>query len=177
MDPVVLLSQIGACPEQVGEKGFQRECLCLPFKCYLLPFVWIITNILYSSLSSLYLFIFFMLKTFHLLHVVTIQPLVIDLLHVFVLSTTCLCLLHQGLQQYLDFCRFEFRRFSIITMFPNFVAFFTLSLHFVTTAHHLVSFIVQSLNRSCSACTVFEIVCIESLIFVIKHINTTYFCD
>jgi hypothetical protein len=47
-----------------------------------------------------------------------------------------------------------FRRFSITTTFPNFVSCFALSSHFVTTAHHLVSFVVQSLNRNRSVCTV-----------------------
>jgi hypothetical protein len=48
-----------------------------------------------------------------------------------------------------------FRQFSIITTFPNFVACFALSSHFVTTARLLVSFVVQSLNRSRSVCAVF----------------------
>jgi hypothetical protein len=48
-----------------------------------------------------------------------------------------------------------FRRFSIMTTFPNFVACFAVSSHFVTTARHLVSFVVQSLSRSRSVCNVF----------------------
>jgi hypothetical protein len=61
---------------------------------YLLSFVCIIMDILFSS----YLFncsFFFVLNTLHLLPVSTIAPLAVDLLHV--PSTTCLCLLCQGL--------------------------------------------------------------------------------
>jgi hypothetical protein len=47
-----------------------------------------------------------------------------------------------------SFVASHFLRFSIITTFPNFVACFALSPHFVTTARHPVSFVVQSLNIS-----------------------------